>query len=63
LGDTFIVALYDIVRISSKNTQKDCQKRVLRKEVVISNWKKECIEKNARKKCCMEKQQCHMQEK
>jgi hypothetical protein len=50
LGDTFIVTLHDIVRISSKNTL-DCQKRVLRKKIVISNWKKECIEKNVRKKC------------
>ncbi len=31
------------------------KKSVCTKKIVISNWKKECIEKNARKKCCMEK--------
>jgi hypothetical protein len=47
--------LCDVVRISSKQYPRLPKKRVLCKEVIISNWKKECIEKNARKKCCMEK--------
>jgi hypothetical protein len=62
-GDTFIVTLHDIVRIPSKNTL-DCQKKsVVQRNRNIKLEERVHRKKNARKKCCMEKQQCHMQRK